>query len=93
MFPFHLLEFRPPHVRPADVAGDPRFGLQYAELSHGIRISLVPGIIEAVEAGEIRISTLHNFCPLPIGVNHPAPNIFKFTAEDARNGCPPGNTR
>lgn len=59
-------------------------GFENAELSHGIRISLVPGIIEAIEAGEIRISTLHNFCPLPIGINHPAPNIFKFTAEDAR---------
>jgi len=59
-------------------------GFEYAELSHGIRISLVPGILEAVDAGEIRISTLHNFCPLPLGINHPAPNIFKFTAEDAR---------
>jgi len=59
-------------------------GFEYAELSHGIRISLVPGIMEAVDAGEIRISTLHNFCPLPIGINHPAPNIFKFTADDAR---------
>lgn len=59
-------------------------GFEYAELSHGIRISLLPGIIEAVEAGEIRISTLHNFCPLPIGVNHAAPNLFKFTSLDAR---------
>src|ERR1700757_3640615 len=39
-------------------------GFEYAELSHGTRISLVPGILEAVEAGEIKISTLHNFCPL-----------------------------
>jgi sugar phosphate isomerase/epimerase len=59
-------------------------GFEYAELSHGIRISLLPGIIEAVEAGEIKISTVHNFCPLPIGVNHAAPNLFKFTALDAR---------
>lgn len=59
-------------------------GFEYAELSHGIRISLLPGVIEAVEAGEIKISTLHNFCPLPIGVNHAAPNLFKFTSTDAR---------
>src|SRR5207249_10179601 len=59
-------------------------GFEYAELSHGIRISLLPGVIEAVEAGEIKISTLHNFCPLPIGVNYAAPNIFKFTSPDAR---------
>ena len=59
-------------------------GFEYAELSHGVRISLVPGIFEAVDAGEIKISTVHNFCPLPIGVNHANPNIFKFTALDAR---------
>lgn len=59
-------------------------GFEYAELSHGIRISLLPGIIEAVDAGEIRISTLHNFCPLPIGVNQANPNLFKFTSLDSR---------
>lgn len=59
-------------------------GFEYAELSHGIRISLLPGVLEAVAANEIKISTLHNFCPLPIGVNHAAPNIFKFTATDTR---------
>jgi sugar phosphate isomerase/epimerase len=59
-------------------------GFDYAELSHGIRVSLVPGILDAVDAGEIRISTLHNFCPLPMGVNHAAPNVFQFTATDRR---------
>ena len=59
-------------------------GFEFAELSHGIRISLLPGIYGAVEAGEIRISTVHNFCPLPIGVNHANPNVFKFTAPDPR---------
>jgi sugar phosphate isomerase/epimerase len=59
-------------------------GFEYAELSHGIRISLLPGIFEAVAAGEMKISTLHNFCPLPMGINHAAPNIFKFTSDDRR---------
>jgi sugar phosphate isomerase/epimerase len=59
-------------------------GFEYAELSHGIRISLMPGVLEAVRAGEIRISTVHNFCPLPIGVNRANPNVFKFTSTDAR---------
>jgi len=59
-------------------------GFEYAELSHGIRLSLLPGILEAVDAGVIKISSLHNFCPLPIGINQAAPNIFKFTAEDSR---------
>jgi sugar phosphate isomerase/epimerase len=61
-----------------------QLGFVYAELSHGTRISLMPGIIEAVEAGEMKISSLHNFCPLPIGVNHSAPNLFQFSAEHPR---------
>jgi sugar phosphate isomerase/epimerase len=59
-------------------------GFDHAELSHGTRISLMPGILEAVDAGEIKISTLHNFCPLPMGVNHAAPNLFQFSAERPR---------
>ncbi|MEJ5239322.1 MAG: TIM barrel protein [Limisphaera sp.] len=59
-------------------------GFEYAELSHGIRLSLVEGILQAVDAGEIRISSLHNFCPLPMGVSHAAPNLFQFSAESAR---------
>ncbi len=59
-------------------------GFEYAELSHGIRISLLPGILEAVDAGEIKISTLHNFCPLPMGVNQAAPNLYQFSSQDER---------
>jgi sugar phosphate isomerase/epimerase len=59
-------------------------GFEYCELSHGIRISLLPGIIDAVDGGDIKISTLHNFCPLPIGVNQANPNLFKFSSLDAR---------
>jgi sugar phosphate isomerase/epimerase len=59
-------------------------GFDYAELSHGTRISLLPGILEAVQAGEIKISTLHNFCPLPMGVNHSAPNLYQFSDERPR---------
>src|SRR5262245_24877554 len=59
-------------------------GFEHVELSHGIRISLLPGIMQAVDAGEIKISSLHNFCPLPMGVEHAAPNIFKFSADNPR---------
>jgi len=59
-------------------------GFEYAELSHGTRISLMPGIVDAVAAGEIKISTLHNFCPLPMGVTGSAPNLYKFSAERDR---------
>jgi len=56
-------------------------GFEYAELSHGVSISLMPGILAAVSAGEIKISSLHNFCPLPMGVTHAAPNLYEFSAD------------
>ena len=59
-------------------------GFEWAELSHGIRISLLPGILDAVDAGEIQISSLHNFCPLPMGVHHAAPNLYLFSSQDPR---------
>ncbi|HWN94939.1 MAG TPA: TIM barrel protein [Methylomirabilota bacterium] len=59
-------------------------GFEYAELSHGIRISLLPGILDAVDSGLIKISTLHNYCPLPMGIDRPAPNVFQFSSENPR---------
>ena len=52
-------------------------GFEYAELSHGIRVTLVPGILKAVSEGWIKISSTHNFCPLPVGVMHAAPNYYQ----------------
>lgn len=51
-------------------------GFEWIELSHGIRISLVPGILKAVQEGLVRISSVHNFCPLPTGITAAAPNLF-----------------
>src|SRR6059036_2939310 len=51
-------------------------GFEYAELGHGTRITLVEGIQAAVAAGEIKICSVHNFCPLPVGVMHPAPDYY-----------------
>ena len=59
-------------------------GFDCAELSHGVRLSLMPGILDAVDAGEIKISSLHNFCPLPVGITHAAPNLHQFSDERPR---------
>lgn len=56
-------------------------GFEYAELGHGTRLSLVDGIQKAVAAGEIKISSLHNFCPLPVGVMSPAPDYYRPSAQ------------
>lgn len=59
-------------------------GFKRIELSHGIRISLVPGIMQAVEEGLVEISSVHNFCPLPNSVQHAAPNLYRPSAHDPR---------
>ena len=59
-------------------------GFEWVELSHGTRITLVPGILKAVEEGVVRIASCHNFCPLPTGVMHAAPNLYRPSSSDAR---------
>lgn len=59
-------------------------GFEWIELSHGIRITLVPGILRAVEEGLIKVASCHNFCPLPTGVSHAAPNLYMPSSMDAR---------
>lgn len=57
-------------------------GFEYAELSHGIRLSLVPGIVRALEEKLLRVRSTHNFCPLPPGVNTASPNLFLPSSGD-----------
>lgn len=59
-------------------------GFEYAELSHGIRLSLVPGIVKALDEKLVRIRSTHNFCPLPPGVNTASPNLFLPTTGDEK---------
>jgi hypothetical protein len=54
-------------------------GFEYAELSHGIRISLVPGILEAVKAGEIKISSAAQFLSAARRAStRPSPNLYRI---------------
>lgn len=59
-------------------------GFEYVELSHGVRITLVPGILRAVEEGVIKVASTHNFCPLPTGVLAAAPNLFEPSSSEHR---------
>lgn len=64
-----------------EIAG---LGFEYVELSHGIRITLVPGVLRAVEEGVIKVASTHNFCPLPTGIVQPAPNLFEPSNREHR---------
>ena len=56
------------------------FGIDLIELGHGTRLSLVPGIQKMFDAGAVRFSSLHNFCPLPVEVMVASPDCYKFSA-------------
>jgi sugar phosphate isomerase/epimerase len=64
-----------------EIAG---LGFRHVELSHGIRITLVPGILRAIEEGVIEVASTHNFCPLPTGIVQAAPNLFEPSAREYR---------
>jgi len=55
-------------------------GFDRVELGHGIRISLMPGIQQMFEAGKVRFSSLHNFCPLPVEVMGASPDCYQFSS-------------
>ena len=57
-----------------------KLGFDLIELGHGIRLSLMPGIQKMFDAGEVRFSSLHNFCPLPVEVMMASPDCYKFSA-------------
>src|SRR6266481_461414 len=55
-------------------------GFDSIELGHGIRLSLMPGIQKMFDSGQVRFSSLHNFCPLPVDVMLASPNSYQFSA-------------
>jgi sugar phosphate isomerase/epimerase len=57
-------------------------GFERVELSHGIRITLVPGILKALEAGVVKVGSIHNICPLPTGFFQAAPNCYEPSAPE-----------
>jgi sugar phosphate isomerase/epimerase len=61
-----------------------RLGFELIELGHGIRVSLIPGIQKMFDAGEVRFSSLHNFCPLPVEVMVASPDCYRFSTAYAQ---------
>ena len=55
-------------------------GFERVELGHGIRLSLMEGIQRYYDAGKVRFSTLHNFCPLPVEITRASPDCYQFSS-------------
>ena len=55
-------------------------GFDTVELGHGIRLPLVEGILKMWEAGKVKISSLHNFCPLPPEIPRASPDCYQLSS-------------
>jgi len=60
-------------------------GFDNVELGHGVRVSLFHGILKFAESGRIKITSLHNYCPLPVEIQKPSPNCYEFTSHRAHD--------
>lgn len=60
-----------------EIAG---LGFRRVELSHGIKLNLVDGIQKALQDGVVEVGSMHNFCPLPNGIQYAAPNVYQPSA-------------
>jgi len=61
-----------------------RLSLDRVELGCDLRMDLVPGVLAAVRRKAVRVGSLHNFCPLPVGAPRPDPELFLPASPDAR---------
>ncbi len=55
-------------------------GFRGIELSHGLFLSLTPGIHELFQEGRFKVSSVHNFFPQPLEVLADAPDCYEFTS-------------
>ncbi len=59
-------------------------GFDCVELGYDTRIDLVPGIQKALAAGKMKVHSLHNFCPVPVGAPRGHPELYTLASPDRR---------
>ncbi len=57
-------------------------GFDRVELGYDLRLELVPGVQAMVAEGAVKVSSLHNICPVPIGAARGHPEIYTLAAVD-----------
>jgi sugar phosphate isomerase/epimerase len=58
-----------------------QLGFNTLELSHGIRSSQFEGILQIREKRKFKISSVHNFMPMPVEVQTDSPDCYEFTSD------------
>jgi len=59
-------------------------GFAAVELGYDTRLDLIDGIRSMVEQGAIKVNSLHNFCPLPMGAPRGHPELYTMGHADPR---------
>lgn len=59
-------------------------GFDRVELGYDTRIDLVAGVKARVDAGAIRVDSVHNFCPVPMTAMQAGPEIYTLADPDPR---------
>lgn len=55
-------------------------GFNKIELSHGLMMTLVPGINKAYNEGLFEVCGVHNFCPSPVELLTDSPDYYTYTS-------------
>jgi sugar phosphate isomerase/epimerase len=59
-------------------------GLGRVELGYDLRDELIPGVKAMVASGAVRVDSVHNFCPIPVGAPRPHPELYTPGSTDRR---------
>lgn len=51
-------------------------GFDHIELGYDLTADLVPGVFSRVQSGAIGVTSVHNFCPVPVGAPYGHPELF-----------------
>jgi len=60
-----------------------QLGFDRVELGHGIRLHLCEGIKQFVGDHPMTVTSLHNYCPLPVEIPVPDPDCYQCTSDNA----------
>jgi sugar phosphate isomerase/epimerase len=56
-------------------------GFETLELGHGLSISHLQGIRKAHAMGGFTVTSVHNFCPMPVEILNDNPDCYEFTSQ------------
>ena len=59
-------------------------GLRHVELGYDLTVDLVPGVRQRVESGAVRVTSVHNYCPVPMGAARGHPELYLLATRSAR---------